>query len=218
MKPTVKVPPQLSAKLIDLKNYGLSPEQCVSVLKRDYPALAEQIVLIPGDAVRMDDVSDQGATGLDYDMIRRATAHGHIDGHELIEAKRRALELESQAVEFEQEFKRQTTADLEQLKNVTGALIETQFNTFQQQHEVNLGERAQLDPLTGARLLYERLQASGEIVGDLSAALPADFRVLLEAKPESKRAELPAPADSGKTIDVAQVAPKRRGLFGLGGE
>ena len=210
MQSTVKVPPQLFAKLNDLKKFGLSPEQAVAILKRDYPALADQIVLIPGDAVRMDDVSGQGVTGLDYDMIRRATAHGHVDGHELVEAKRREVEAKSEANNLEQSYRDQVEQRVFSLEQaVSGA--STAIASHLVQHQLQMqGELEALNPGQSLKFLFDGRSERDR--ADVVSRLEPEMRQALEDAANGKTPALPETLeDDSQTITVKQ---KPRGLFG----
>lgn len=210
MKPTVKVPPQLSAKLIDLKNYGLSPEQCVAVLKRDYPTLAEQIVLIPGDSSSdVSPVSSLQSGSSDHSSISRAVADGFALHHARLEAARLEQERDEEIQARDAELFDRVASLEDAVMGTAGGLA-----SHLVQHQLQAqGQLEALDPGASIKFMLAGLNAKQR--AKLVENLTPELRQALEATERGDTPALPSTddEDDSRTIEAPQ---KRRGFLGFG--
>jgi hypothetical protein len=210
-----RIQQRIQARISELKSMGVPTDYIDKIVKSENPGQADEIELVDqnGNAGYSMNHAPSSLRISDHTSIAKAIVK-ELDLRDQ-DAKIRQAQLEKE--ELETAYREQTNDDISQLKAVTGALVESQFDVLRQHNEIIMGERDSLDPMTNARKLFEQLQASGNLKGDLAAALSPEYRALLEAKPEPKR-ELPAPASDEKTIDVTAIPPKPRGFFQRGGK
>jgi hypothetical protein len=211
MEPTVKVPPQLAPKLMYLKKLGLSATQAAETLKDNYPSFADQIILIPGDSSSaVSPASSLQSGALDHSGISRAVADGFALHHARLEAARLEQERDDEIQARDAELNDRVTSLEDAVMGTAGGLA-----SHLVQHQMQAqGQLEALDP--GASIKFMLAGLNPKQRAKLVENLAPELRQALEAAERGDTPALPeiATEDESLTIDAA---PKRRGLFGLGG-
>jgi hypothetical protein len=210
MESTVKVPPQLAPKLMNLKKLGLSASQAAETLKDNYPSLTDQIILIPGDSSSaVSPASSLQSGALDHSGISRAVADGFALHHSRLEAARLEQERDEQIQARDAEFL-DRVASLEDVVMGTAGGLASHLVQHQLQAQ---GKLEALDPGTSIKLMLTGLNAKqrDKIVENLAPEL----RQALEAAERGDTPALPSSTDEddSQTIEVPQ---KKRGFLGFG--
>ena len=204
-----RIQARIQARVLELKALGVPIDLVDKIVKAENSDHANEIELVPNA-----DAPGKGVSSTaDYELIRRATAHGYADGHELIEAKRRALELESQA----EELKQTRDAELfDRVASLEDAVMGTAGGLASHlvQHQLQAqGQLEALDPGASIQFMLAGLNAKQR--AKLVENLTPELRQALEAAERGDTPALPSTddEDDSRTVEAPQ---KKRGFLGFG--